>query len=129
MLASEFKSNQFQVINPNIPLREASEMMLKYGVNILLAIKQKRIVGYISARSILNLSEYDFHRFKVKDVMNRSLLFCFENQDIQAIAEKMRRQSIPYAIILDHNQELRGIFSLYDISERWSGKLARGKNE
>jgi CBS domain-containing protein len=66
-------------------------------------------------------------RTRVREVMSPTVVYCFEDQDVQQVADMMRENQIRRLVVLDRDKRMVGIVSLGDVAvaagdDRLSGR-------
>jgi CBS domain-containing protein len=121
MKVQEIETEHPEVIHPDCTLIEAAQRMKELDVGVLPVCDGERIVGMLTDRDITvrGIAEgCNPHLARVKQVMTREVVFCFEDQDVEQVAKFMEEKQIRRLPVLDRNKRLVGIISLGDIAVR-----------
>ena len=66
----------------------------------------------------------DVRRTKVSDLMSSGVLYCFDDDEVEKVAENMAQQKVRRLPVVDREKKLLGMVSLGDIAWRASGTAA-----
>lgn len=96
--------------------------------------KTDKIVGTLTDRDIvIGALANNKTNASVNDVMHAGVCYCFEDDDVQKAAKKMKSEQIRRLIVLNKNKRLTGVVSLGDISlccdKGLSGETLEGISE
>ena len=119
MKISEVMTRDVELTNPDATLQEAAKMMADEDVGFLPVGERDRMVGMITDRDIAVRAVArgrDPKKTKVRDVMTGRVLYCFEDEEADKVAEHMSRERIRRLPIVDRNKRLVGVISLGDIA-------------
>ncbi len=106
-------------ISPDDPIQAAAQKMKNLDVGPLPVCENDRLVGIVTDRDIVVrgvCDACDATTTKVKDVMTRHIIYCFEDQEIEEAAELMRTKKIRRLAVLNRQKRLVGIVSLGDLA-------------
>lgn len=104
--------NQISVIDEDLTLREAAEIMDKEGIGSLVFVKRGKARGIITERDIVeNVNDLDI---MVTQIMSRNLITIEMNATIEDAAELMAKHKIKRLIVKD-DTKLVGIITSTDI--------------
>lgn len=105
-------------IDENATVKEAADIMNKFEIGCLIAIKKGKAVGIITERDLLKrvISELkDANKTKVKDVMSSPLVVVEPNMDLEEAVKLMFQMKIKKLPVVD-GKRLVGLISLTDIA-------------
>ncbi len=109
-----------ECISPHATLQEAARKMRELNVGSLpVCGDNDRLAGMITDRDIAvrAVSEgLDPHSATVEQVMTRSIVYCFEDQNVEHAAKLMEDRQIRRLVVLNRDKRLVGIVSLGDIA-------------
>lgn len=119
MKVSEVMSRKVEMTSPDDSIQRAAQMMARIDAGILPVAAGDRLVGMITDRDIAirgvgagrNPSETP-----VNEVMTREVKYCFEDDDVNDVAENMAQLQVRRLPVLNHDKRLTGIVSLGDIA-------------
>ncbi|MGX1354480.1 CBS domain-containing protein [Bradyrhizobium elkanii] len=107
-----------QLCTPDDTLRDAAEAMAALGVGLLPVADGERLVGMITDRDIA-LRGIGMGRgpdSRVGDVMTAEVKYCFEDQELEDIAQNMGAIQVRRLPVLSRDKRLVGIIALGDIA-------------
>jgi len=120
MKVKEIMSRDVDVVSPETTLRDAAERMSALDVGALPVCDKNRLVGMITDRDITvraTADGLDPFATQVGEVMSKDeLVTCFENEEIEAAAQKMRDKQVRRLPVLNEERNLVGIVSLGDVA-------------
>ncbi|WP_316398949.1 CBS domain-containing protein [Bradyrhizobium sp. 33ap4] len=107
-----------QLCTPDDTLRDAAEAMAALGVGLLPVTDSERLVGMITDREIA-LRGIGMGRgpdSRVGDAMTAEVKYCFEDQELDDIAQNMGAIQVRRLPVLSRDKRLVGIIALGDIA-------------
>lgn len=108
------------VIEPACSLREAAEKMRDGDFGILPIAENDRLIGMITDRDIVVRAVAegkDPRQVTVRDVMSKEVLYCFEDQTLEEVAQNLGENRIRRLAVLSREKRLVGILSLGDLAQ------------
>jgi CBS domain-containing protein len=113
-------SKDVQIASPDQTIRDAAQKMKEIDAGFLPVGENDRLVGMITDRDIAvrGVAAGKGPDTPVREVMSKEVLYCFEDESIDAVSEKMAKQQIRRMPVLNHDKRLVGIISLGDISQQ-----------
>jgi CBS domain-containing protein len=131
MQLKEIMTRDVEVIHPDATLQQAAEKMDVLDVGPLPVCDGTRLVGLLTDRDITvraTSAGQDPNATRVRDVMTRDVIYCFEDEDVSEAAWVMEDRQIRRLVVLDRDKNLAGIVSLGDLAvdtgdERLSGEV------
>jgi len=105
-------------IDENATVREAAEVMNKFEIGCLIAVRKGKAVGIITERDLLKrvVSEAkDVNKTRVKDVMSSPLVVVEPDLDLEEAVKLMFQMKIKKLPVVD-GKRLVGLVSLTDIA-------------
>lgn len=92
--------------------------------------REQKLKGVITDRDITLRAVargLDLEQTRVDQLMTEQVLYCYENDDIERIADNMRTNGIYRLVVLDNDKDkqLKGVISLGDIA-RWHDEQITG---
>lgn len=135
MKVKDIMTNEVCLIDPSQTIGEAAARMADLDIGVLPVGENDRLVGMISDRDIAlrAVGAGKGAETKVRDIMTRDLKYCYEDREVEEVAENMAVQQLRRMPVLDRNKRLVGIVSLADIAlERdagLSGTTLRGVSQ
>ena len=118
MKVSDAMSRDVQVASPAQTIRDAAKMMAKIDAGVLPVGENDRLVGMITDRDITirAVAEGKAPTTKVRDVMSDEVLYCFDDQDLDEVAQNMSDTKVRRLPVVNRQKRLVGIISLGDLA-------------
>lgn len=118
MKISDVMTRDVQVANPDQTLREAARLMCDIDAGILPVGENDRLIGMISDRDICirAVAEGLSPDTPIRDVMSEEVLYCFDDQDVDEVAENMSDVKVRRLPVVNRQKRLVGIISLGDLA-------------
>lgn len=121
----ELMTSQPHTIDENATVLDVARKMQLLGCGILPVENNHLITGVITDRDIINrvisqkLSPESTH---VRDVMTKSIIFCYEDDTIPRAVNLMNKNKIRRILVKNEANKLVGILSIIDIFRRLKDK-------
>lgn len=125
MKIQEIMTSRPHVIDESLTILALAKKMQLFGCGIFPVVSKDRINGVITDRDIINRvisQKREIANVRVKDVMTRSVVFCYEDENIDRAINVMHKHRLRRILILNNHYELVGILSLNDIFNRLKDK-------
>jgi CBS domain-containing protein len=118
MKVSEAMTRDVRVASPNESIRDAARMMAEIDAGALPVGENDRLVGVITDRDIAvrAVAEGKDSTTKVRDVMSREVLYCYDDQDVDDVARNMGDVKVRRLPVVNRDKRLVGIISLGDVA-------------
>lgn len=118
MQVSEAMSSDVKIVNPDQSICDAARLMAQIDAGVLPVGENDRLVGMITDRDIAirAVAAGKPPTTKVRDVMSLEVKYCFEDDDLDAVAENMADTKLRRLPVLNRDKRLVGIVSLGDIA-------------
>lgn len=123
MQIKDLMSRDVELIGPAMMINEASRLMRDDDVGVLPVAKDDRLVGVLTDRDIVVRAVAEGKNpalTPVSEAMSEQVLYCFDDQSAEEVAENMGSNRIRRLPVLNRDKRLVGIVSLGDISVRGS---------
>ncbi len=120
MQVKECMTNDVEVVSPEMPIIEAARKMKSGDFGALPVGANDRLIGMITDRDITIRAVAEGKQpdiTTVGEVMTDKLLYCFENQDIEEVADIMSDHQVRRLPVLNEQKRLVGMVSLGDIAQ------------
>jgi CBS domain-containing protein len=119
MRVSEVMTREVRMADPDQTICEAARVMGEIDAGVLPVQENDRLVGMITDRDIAvrAVAREMPHTTKVRDVMSREVLYCFDDQDLDDIAQNMSDVKVRRLPVVNREKRLVGIISLGDLSK------------
>ena len=137
MQLKEIMTRDPVVIGPDTTLTAAAGRMREIDSGVMPVGENDRLVGMLTDRDITvraTANGKDPNATKVREVMTEDVVYCFEDDDVGAAANKMEQHQIRRLIVLNRDKRLVGIVSLGDVAvdtgdERLAGEVTEKVSE
>jgi CBS domain-containing protein len=118
MKVSEVMSRDVQVTSPTQTIRDAARMMADSDIGSLPVGEDDRLVGVITDRDIAirGVAQGKAPTTKVSEVMSREVLYCFDDQDVEDVAQNMADEKVRRMPVVNRDKRLVGIISIGDLA-------------
>jgi CBS domain-containing protein len=119
MRVSEAMSRDVRIASPEQTICEAARMMGEIDAGVLPVGEKDRLVGIITDRDITvrAVAEDKPPSTKVRDVMSREVLYCYDDQEIDEVATNMGDEQVRRMPVVNRDKRLVGIVSLCDVAQ------------
>ena len=131
MKVKDCMTKDVKLMSPNQSICDAAKVMAECDAGALPVGENDRLVGMITDRDIAirAVAENKSPETPVSEVMSREILYCFEDESIDHVAENMGEQQIRRLPVLSREKRLVGIVSLGDMVQteaRTANKAVKG---
>jgi CBS domain-containing protein len=118
MKISDIMSRDVKVASPETSLRDAAEEMAKVDTGALPVCDGTQLLGMVTDRDIVvrGLAKGLGPDSSVTQVMTQGVEYCFEDDDLTEVADKMAASQIRRVPVVDRDKNLVGIVSLGDLA-------------
>jgi CBS domain-containing protein len=118
MKVSECMSTDVKICSPEDTIQECARTMREIDAGAIPVGENDRLVGMITDRDIAVRAVADGRgpETKVRDTMSKEIRFCFDDEDIEEVAEHMADLKVRRLPVLNRDKRLIGIVSLGDLS-------------
>jgi CBS domain-containing protein len=119
MKISECMTKDVKVCNPDQSIRDAARMMADIDAGIIPVGENDKLVGMITDRDIAvrAVAQGKGPDAKIREVMSKEVLYCFEDQDTAEVAKNMGEQKVRRLPVVSRDKRLVGIVSLGDVAQ------------
>lgn len=126
MKIQDIMTRNVETISLNKTICEAACAMAKVDSGALLVNDGDRLVGMITDRDIAirAVAEGLSHETPVSKVMSEKIRYCFEDEDVQHVAENMADIQVRRLPVLNRDKRLVGVVSLGNIASCRSQKAS-----
>ena len=126
MKVAEAMTRAVHLGRPDASLRDIARLMSENDVGVVPIGEDDRLVGMITDRdlTVRGLAEGKGPDTAVREIMSETVKFCFEDEDLDAVARSMGELQMRRLPVLDRNKRLVGIVSLGDIAANAGESLA-----
>lgn len=118
MKVSEAMSRDVRITDPDQSIREAARTMAEIDCGFLPVGENDRLVGMITDRDIAirAVAQGLGPDTPVREVMTPEVKYCFDDEDIEHVAENMGDLQVRRLPVLSRDKRLVGVISLGDIA-------------
>jgi CBS domain-containing protein len=126
MKVSEAMSSDVKIVNPQQSIRDAASLMAQIDAGVLPVGESDRLVGMITDRDIAirGVGADKGPGTPVREVMTKEVKYCFEDDDLDDVAQNMADIKVRRLPVLNHDKRIVGILSLGDIALTEGGETA-----
>jgi CBS domain-containing protein len=125
MKVRDCMTRQVLTTTPEDSLQTAAKLMLESDIGFIPVEKDDRLVGMLTDRDITvrAVAQGLGPDAKVRDVMTREVLYCFDDADIDDIADNMADIQVRRLPVVDADKRLVGIISTGDLARETDGEV------
>jgi CBS domain-containing protein len=108
-------------ITPNITLKDAAQRMRDQDIGCLPVGENDRLVGMLTDRDLVCRAVaqgFDAATTQVADVMTKGITWCFDDETVADVVERMEQKQIHHMPVLNREKRMIGILSLSDLALR-----------
>lgn len=118
MKVSECMSSDVELCSPDDTIRDVARIMRQIDAGSMPVGENDRLVGMITDRDIClrAVAEGMGPETRVRQVMSSNPRWCFEDQEIEDVADQMAEFKVRRLPVLSREKRLIGMISLGDIS-------------
>src|SRR5215831_7123452 len=106
MKVSEIMTTNVECVTPETTITELADKMKSLDVGFLAVCEKDRIAGTVTDRDIVIrgiAGGRDLKSIKAQDIMSKEVHWCFENDNIEVVAKKMREKNVRRMLLLNQN--------------------------
>jgi CBS domain-containing protein len=121
MLVHEAMTRHAEWVTPDMTLKDAAGLMRDQGIGCLPIGEEDRLVGMLTDRDLACRAVaqgLDATTTKVGDVMTKGITWCFEDETMDDVVERMGQKQIHHMPVINRQKRLIGILSLSDLALR-----------
>lgn len=118
MRVSEAMTRHVEIINPQQSIQEAAQRMCDMDVGSLPIGENDRLVGMITDRDIAvrAVAVGKAVSTPIREVMSTDVCYCFEDEEVSAVADNMANQQLRRLPVLNREKRLVGILTIGDLA-------------
>lgn len=124
---SEAMTRGVRTISPGDSILLAAQAMDELNVGSLPVCEGDKLMGIVTDRDIVTRGVAQGcvpEQAKVADVMSQNVQWCFEDQSVDEVVDRMSRVQIRRVPVLDRDQHLVGMLSLGDMATKAEDGIA-----
>jgi CBS domain-containing protein len=120
MKVAELMTRDVVLVAPTDTICDAAKKMAECDAGALPVGEGDRLIGVITDRDIAIRAVAENKRpdTPVREVMTQQVLYCFEDESVEHVAENMGEQQIRRLPVMDRDKRLVGIVSIADLSRK-----------
>lgn len=121
MIVRDIMHPKAKVIHFSETVEEAARLMASEDCGSIPVEKDDKMIGMLTDRDIairVVAKGKDPHSTKVQDVMSEGINYCYDDEDISQVSQKMTGRQHRRLPVVDRNKRLVGMLSLGDIANR-----------
>jgi CBS domain-containing protein len=121
MLVQEAMTPHAEWVTPDISLKDAAQRMRDKDIGCLPVGEENRLVGMLTDRDIACRAVaqgLDVSTTKVADVMTKGITWCFDDESVDNVVERMEEKQIHHIPVLSREKQMIGILSMSDLALR-----------
>ncbi len=118
MKVREAMTSEVQLCTPDDSLKDAAEAMMALNVGLLPVTDNDQLIGMITDRDIAvrGVARGRGPDAKVREVMTQDVKYCFDDQDLDEVAQNMGEIQVRRLPVVNKDKQLVGILALADIA-------------
>jgi CBS domain-containing protein len=118
MRVSEAMTREVRVANPTQSIRDVAKIMAEIDAGAMPVGENDRLVGMITDRDIAirAVALGKGPDTPVRDVMSQDIKYCYEDEDLEHVAENMGDLQVRRLPVVNREKRLVGIVALGDIA-------------
>ncbi|MBM7061895.1 CBS domain-containing protein [Pseudomonas sp. UL073] len=118
MKISDIMTRNVHTAAPEQSIREAAAIMARIDTGALLVNDKDRLIGMVTDRDIAirAVAEGLDGNTPIRQVMSGNIRYCFEDEEVQHVAENMADIQLRRLPVLNREKRLVGVVSLGNIS-------------
>ena len=108
-------------------LQLAATLMERHDIGALPVAEGDKLIGMITDRDIVTravATNMDARHTKASELMTDRVLYCYEDDDIDKVAQNMAEEKVRRLPVLSRDKRLKGMISLGDIAAKASDSAA-----
>ncbi len=118
MEVKECMTKNPELISPETSIGEVAKKMSESNTGAFFIQNQDKLVGVVTDRDLVTRATAKGLSLEtpIKDVMTQKVLYCFDDESIDAVANNLARNKVHRLAVLDLNKRFVGVVSSDDIS-------------
>jgi CBS domain-containing protein len=119
MKIQEVMTPDVSYVEPDTPILEIARKMRESDIGSTPVIEHDRLVGMVTDRDIVVRVIADGRPVQTataRDAMSPGILYCFDDESVEDVLEKMGDQQIRRLPVVNRDKRLVGVVSLGDLS-------------
>ncbi len=131
MLIKDIMTTDFHLAAPDTTLRQIAEMMRDGDYGYVPVGEDDKLIGAVTDRDIVvrGVAQGFEPQTPVREVLSRSVIYCFEDDELAEAADLMKREQIRRLCVLNGDKRLVGVVTLGDIARAGANTRLTGDIE
>ncbi len=108
-------------LDPKDTVQTAGDRMREHDAGVWPVAKGRKLVGMIDEKNPdwkLGGRGHDPSASRVSEIMNRDVIFCYEDEDCAEARRKMDEHGMNFLPVVDREMKIVGIFTREEIAEK-----------
>ena len=117
-------------LKPDDSVQHAGDRMREHDADVWPVTEDRKLVGVVDTKNPdwkIGGQGHDPKRWQVGQIMNRSIVFCYEDEDCAKARNLMEEHGLSFLPVVDRDMRIVGIFSRDEIQNRIDGSVSDGK--
>jgi CBS domain-containing protein len=118
-IVRDVMARNIKVVGPEDTVEDVAKVMAKADTGVLPVGEEDKLVGMLTDRDIavrLVAQGKDPAKTKVREVMTAEVKYCFEDEDLDHVAENMAEQRLRRLPVVNRDKRLVGMISVGDLA-------------
>jgi CBS domain-containing protein len=126
MRVTEIMTRNVKLLSPEDSIQKAACCMRDEEIGSLPVASGDRLIGYVTDREIAVRAVAAGMEVAgpVREIMTERLLYCFEDEEVDAVAANMARNQVRRLPVLTREKRLCGVVSLGDLATSGEAEAA-----
>jgi CBS domain-containing protein len=126
MKIEEVMTSDVSYVRPDTSILEIARKMRDDDIGSVPVVENDRLIGMVTDRDIVIrvLAEGRTQSGTARDAMSPGILYCFDDESVEDVLDKMADQQIRRLPVLNRDKRLVGVVSLGDLSLAGKRKAA-----
>ena len=118
MKIAEIMTPKVRLASPEQTVEEAAKAMAEADAGALPVGENDRLIGVVTDRDIVvrGVANGKGGKTKIRDVMTKEVKYCFDDEDVEDVAENMAEHRLRRMLVLNREKRLVGLVSIGDIA-------------
>lgn len=108
-------------LNPHDSVERAGDRMREHGASTWPVAEDRKLVGMVDQENPdwqIGGRGHDPKAWQVGEIMNRDVVFCYEDEDCGHARDLMEQRDLSYLPVVDRQMRIVGIFSRDEIQQK-----------
>lgn len=128
MKVADVMTADVETVKPDQSIQQAASFMLRADAGSIPVCDGEKLLGMVTDRDIAvrAVAQHKGPDTPVRDVMSRDIKYCYEDEELEHVAENMADQRVRRLPVVNREKRLVGIVSLGDVA-MVEGRSAAGE--